>query len=99
MFGIGMQELLIILAVALIVLGPKKLPELARTLGRAFSEFQRATQELRSSINLDDEEDFGAGTRGEQVLEDLPPPPGSREEAAELAKQGEAEEQSTERTS
>ncbi|MCH6567999.1 MAG: twin-arginine translocase TatA/TatE family subunit, partial [Nitrospinae bacterium] len=46
MFGIGMQELLIVLAVALIILGPKKLPEMARTLGRAFAELQRATQDL-----------------------------------------------------
>lgn len=55
MFGIGMQELLIVLAVALIVLGPKKLPELARNLGRLFAEFQRAAQDLRSSVEFDDE--------------------------------------------
>lgn len=54
MFGIGMPELIIILAVALIVIGPKKLPDLAKSLGRAFNEFRKATQELKASIDLDD---------------------------------------------
>lgn len=48
-----MQELLLILAIALIVLGPKKLPEIARTLGRGLSEFQRATSGLKESIDLE----------------------------------------------
>lgn len=53
MFGIGMQELLIILAVALIIIGPKKLPELARTLGKGLAEFRRATNDLKYSIDPD----------------------------------------------
>jgi TatA/E family protein of Tat protein translocase len=44
MFGIGFPELLLIMAIALIVLGPKRLPDLARALGRGFSEFKRATK-------------------------------------------------------
>jgi TatA/E family protein of Tat protein translocase len=51
MFGIGMPELLLILGVALIVLGPKKLPELARTLGKGLAEFRRATDELKDEFN------------------------------------------------
>jgi len=51
MFGIGMTELLVILVVALIVFGPNKLPELARSLGRAMHEFQRASKDLRASFN------------------------------------------------
>ncbi|HOM28349.1 MAG TPA: Sec-independent protein translocase protein TatB [Deltaproteobacteria bacterium] len=47
MFGIGGQELLVILVIALIVLGPKNLPEIARTLGRAFGQFQRATDDIK----------------------------------------------------
>lgn len=51
MFGIGMPELLLILGVALIVLGPKKLPELARALGKGLAEFRRATDELKDEFN------------------------------------------------
>ena len=50
MFGIGMPELLLILAVALVVIGPKKLPDLAKSLGRAMGEFKRATNDLKQSI-------------------------------------------------
>lgn len=52
MFGIGGQELLIILVIALIVLGPKKLPDLAKSLGRMMGEFQRATSDLKREIDL-----------------------------------------------
>ncbi len=55
MFGIGMPEMILILAVALIVIGPKKLPDLARSLGRALGEFKKATRELKDSIDIDDE--------------------------------------------
>ncbi len=51
MFGIGMPELLIVLAVALLVLGPKKLPEIARSLGRGMAEFRRASTELRNALS------------------------------------------------
>ena len=51
MFGIGFPELLLILALALIVIGPKRLPDIARALGRGFTEFKRATDELKSSFN------------------------------------------------
>ena len=50
MFGIGMPELLVILGLALIILGPKKLPDLARGLGRAMREFRRATNEMKDSL-------------------------------------------------
>jgi TatA/E family protein of Tat protein translocase len=47
MFGIGMTELLVILVIGLLVIGPKKLPELARSLGRGLAEFRRASNEVR----------------------------------------------------
>ncbi len=56
MFGIGLPELLVILVVALIVLGPKRLPDVAKALGRGLAEFRRATsdltEELRSAQQL-----------------------------------------------
>ncbi len=53
MFGIGMPEMLVILALALIVIGPKKLPDLAKSLGRAMREFKRATNEFKETIQLE----------------------------------------------
>ena len=47
MFGIGMTELLVILTIGLIVIGPKKLPELARSLGKGLAEFRRASTDIR----------------------------------------------------
>jgi TatA/E family protein of Tat protein translocase len=51
MFGsIGMPELIIILVVALIIFGPRKLPELGRSLGKSIGEFKKASNELRSTL-------------------------------------------------
>ena len=51
MFGsIGMPELVIILVIALIIFGPRKLPELGRSLGRSLGEFKKASNELRSTL-------------------------------------------------
>ncbi len=51
MFGnIGFPELLIILAIALLVFGPKKLPEVGRSIGRAIREFRRASDEIKEKI-------------------------------------------------
>lgn len=52
MFGIGGQELIFILVLALIVLGPSKLPEIARTMGKVMGEFNRATNDLKREIDL-----------------------------------------------
>ena len=55
MFGIGAPEMILILAIALIVIGPKNLPALAKSLGRAFGEFKKATSELKDSLEVDTE--------------------------------------------
>jgi sec-independent protein translocase protein TatB len=51
MFGIGMTEMIVIGVIALVVLGPKRLPELARTLGRTLAEFRRSATDLRREFS------------------------------------------------
>jgi TatA/E family protein of Tat protein translocase len=53
MFNIGIPELLIIVAIALIVFGPNKLPELAKAFGRAMREFKKATEEVKESFEAE----------------------------------------------
>ncbi len=54
MFNLGFEELLLILAIALIVVGPSKLPDLARAIGRGYAEFKRAMDELKQTIEQDE---------------------------------------------
>lgn len=53
MFGIGTSEILIILIIALLVLGPREIPKIARTLGRGLRELERAKDELKESIEFE----------------------------------------------
>jgi len=67
MFGIGFPELIVIMVIALVVIGPSKLPDLAKALGKGMREFRKASQEIKDSFNLDEEindlkEDLKEGT-------------------------------------
>ena len=56
MFGLGIQEVIIILVVALLIIGPKKLPDLARSLGKALREFKGATEDFKQSLEIEPHE-------------------------------------------
>jgi len=63
MFGIGLPEMIIILVVALLVVGPSKLPELARTLGKAFTEFRRMADDVKETFEEEVMKEEAAKTR------------------------------------
>jgi len=53
MFGLGIPELIVIFVIALVVFGPKKLPDLGRALGKGIAEFKRATEEVKETIETE----------------------------------------------
>ena len=79
MFGIGMPELIIIFVIALIVIGPQKLPDLARSLGRGLAEFKRATDDFKQSV----QEESRAADEKEKIAQDV----AEKEKTAEMEKE------------
>jgi len=73
-FNIGPTELIVIMIVALVVFGPKRLPEIGRTLGRSLQEFRRASNDLRRELEQDMTVDPPASTPAKT------PAPGSGDE-------------------
>lgn len=88
MFGIGMPELLLILGLALIVLGPKKLPELAKALGKGMAEFRRATDELKDEFRQMEREveDSTQAAANDEPQKDNPPQPAAADSSSEPEK-------------
>src|SRR5512136_1110617 len=64
-------DLLVILVIALIVFGPKKLPDLAKTIGRALGEFKKTTEEMKESIGIKDLEEMRGNLTGMDLFTDL----------------------------
>src|SRR4030067_2990901 len=64
-------DLLVILGIALVVFGPKKLPELAKTIGRAMGEFKKTTEEMKESVGIKDLEKMRTNLIGMDLFTDL----------------------------
>jgi TatA/E family protein of Tat protein translocase len=83
MFGIGFQEMLVILVVVLIFFGPKRLPDLAKSLGKGIAEFKKASEEVRKGIDEavresdTDEPDAESPPPGDAAGTDPPAPGGA----------------------
>jgi TatA/E family protein of Tat protein translocase len=90
LFGLGVPEIIVILVIGLLVLGPKRLPDAARSLGRGMAEFRRASSDLRNAISapLDEPEPGLRGTPSlipEASRPAEPPLAGTQEAQAEVA--------------
>ena len=76
MFGLGMTEIILIAIIALVVIGPKKLPDIAKSLGKGYGEFRRTFNDLKQTVNVDVNEvpkrsDNNAASRHESLKQEL----------------------------
>ena len=89
MFGIGSTELIVILIVALIVIGPAKLPEMAKSLGKALGEFRRVSTDVKRTIEMEAEQ-ADQKARTEQAKKELFPETDASQAAPAAAQKGAA---------
>jgi len=89
MFGIGSTELVVILIVAIIVIGPSKLPQIARGVGKAFGEFKRASNDLKRTIDHEvdriEREEKTQKAKSELLTETVAPPKAAPAAADEVS--------------
>lgn len=89
MFGIGIPELIVIFVIALLIFGPKKLPELGKALGRGIAEFKKASQEIKESIEMDARKEDLKKYLDPSLYEKEPPSPQSSPPMGEGGEGGE----------
>lgn len=80
MFNIGPPELIVLLLVALLIVGPKRLPEVGKTIGRSLREFRKAQDDLKSSFNFDVEDEAPAKTAPKSRAKEPPIPNPKRDD-------------------
>lgn len=85
MGSIGVPEMIFIFVLALLIFGPRKLPELGRNLGKALAEFRRASNELRSTVEDEMRTLEREAREAEKKALESPPPPGPVEGSAPAA--------------
>ncbi|MBU0568002.1 twin-arginine translocase TatA/TatE family subunit [bacterium] len=85
MFGIGMQELIIIFVIVLLVFGPKKLPDVGKALGRGLREFKKATNEVKEGMKSIEEEEVGEEEKAEENIQKVEE---KKDEEQKLATEG-----------
>lgn len=69
MFGLGMSEIILIAVVALIVIGPNKMPEVAKTMGKMYGEFRKAFSDFKSSVDIEMKEEHKPSQAASSVAE------------------------------
>ena len=72
MFGLGLGEILVILIIALVFVGPKRLPELARGLGKGIFEFQKAMQSMKEELNKTETPKYSEPQEPQQIAQVIP---------------------------
>jgi len=96
MFGIGQFELLIIIVVALIVIGPGKLPEMMRSIGKGFAEFKRVSSDVKQTFDMEVRRAEQEADKKESETKAKPAAPKAEEAKSAEAKPEEAKPAATE---